>query len=83
MSDEDRIAEIIDAVYKIQESNLPLTTYFSQNCVPFSRGQYYRYCQILQKYGEEGLRDKRQTGNYSKLTERIKDYVIALGAVTK
>ncbi|MBL7117422.1 MAG: helix-turn-helix domain-containing protein, partial [Candidatus Syntrophoarchaeum sp.] len=27
--------------------------------------------------GEEGLRDKRKDGNYTKLTERIKDYIVS------
>ncbi len=78
MSKAERISEIIESVQKIRESKLPLTTYFSQNSVPFSRGQYYRYCEILQKSGEEGLHDKRQNGNYTKLTERIKDYIVSI-----
>ena len=51
--------------------------YFKHNSVPFSRVQYYRYCRTLQKRGEEGLRDKRKDGNYTKLTERIKDYIVS------
>jgi len=50
---------------------------FKHNSVPFSRVQYYRYCRTLQKRGEEGLRDKRKDGNYTKLTERIKDYIVS------
>lgn len=75
MLKEDRISNIVEEIHKIQDSKLPLTTYFSQNSVPFSKGQYYRYCKILQKSGEEGLYDKRKDGNYTKLTERIKDYI--------
>ena len=78
MSEEGRVGEILDAIHKIQESELPLTTYFNQNSVPFSRVQYYRYCKTLQKSGEEGLYDKRQDGNYTKLTERLKDYVVSI-----
>ena len=55
-----------------------VSVYFNQNSVPFSRAQYYRYRRILQKYDEEGLRDARKDGNYTKLTERLKDYVIAV-----
>jgi hypothetical protein len=29
--------------------------YFENNLVSFSQSQYYKYCKILQKYGEEGL----------------------------
>ncbi|MDP2797007.1 MAG: helix-turn-helix domain-containing protein, partial [Methanoregula sp.] len=76
MSEEGRISEILDAIHKIQKSELPLTTYFDQNSVPFSRVQYYRYCKTLQKSGEDGLYDRRHDGNYTKLTERIKDYVM-------
>jgi hypothetical protein len=55
----------------IKESNQPVTDYFKKNIVPFSRVQYYLYCKTLQKYGEEGLKDKRTEGNYTKLTQRI------------
>ena len=74
MSEEDRICEILNTIQNIKESKLPITTYFEQNSVPFSREQYYRYCRTLRKSGEDGLRDKRKDGNYTKLTERIKDY---------
>lgn len=78
MPEEERIYEIISTIHKIEESKKPVIVYFDQNPVPFSRAQYYRYRTILQKYGEEGLRDERKDGNYTKLTERIKDYVIAI-----
>jgi transposase len=77
MSEEERICEILNAIQNIKESKLPLTTYFEQNSVPFSREQYYRYCRTLQKSGEDGLHDKRKDGNYTKLTERIKDYIVS------
>jgi len=77
MSDEKRIDEILNAIKKIKESKLPITAYFEQNSVPFSRVQYYRYCKILQKSGEGGLHDKRKNGNYTKLTENIKDFVVS------
>jgi hypothetical protein len=60
-----------------QESKQPVIAYFKQNSVPFSRAQYYRYCETLQKHDEEGLRDKRKDGNYTKLKERIKDYIVS------
>lgn len=78
MSESKRVAEIIETIRKIRESNVSLTTYFSENTVPFSRAQYYRYCKILQKSGEEGLYDKREEGNNTKLTDQIKNYVLAL-----
>ena len=78
MPEEERIYEILSTIRKIEESKQPVIVYFNQNSVPFSRAQYYRYRRILQKYGEEGLRDERKDGNYTKLTERIKDYVIAI-----
>ena len=78
MSEDERICEILSTMHKIGESKQPVSVYFNQNSVPFSRAQYYRYRRILQKYGEEGLRDERKNGNYTKLTERIKDYVIAI-----
>jgi hypothetical protein len=77
MSEEDRICEILCTIQKIKESKQPVIAYFKQNSVPFSRAQYYRYCETLQKQGEEGLRDKRKDGNYTKLTERIKDYIVS------
>ena len=78
MSEEERICEILSTIHKIEESKQPVSVYFNQNSVPFSLAQYYRYRRILQKCGEEGLRDGRKDGNYTKLTERIKDYVIAI-----
>ena len=58
--------EILNIIQKIKESKQPVITYFKQYSVPFSRVQYHRYCKTLQKYGEEGLRDKRKDGNYTK-----------------
>jgi len=77
MSEEERICEILRTIQKIKESKQPVIAYFKQNSVPLSRAQYYRYCKTLQKYGEEGLRDKRKEGNYTKLTEGIKDYIVS------
>ena len=77
MSEEERICEIINAIQNIKDSKLPITTYFKQNSVPFSREQYYRYRRTLQKSGEDGLYDKRKNGNYTKMTERIKDYIVS------
>lgn len=77
MSNDRRIREILDIIQKMKESNQPVTDYFKQNIVPFSRAQYYLYCKTLQKYGEEGLKDKRTEGNYTKLTQRIKDYIVS------
>ena len=77
MSEEERICEILSTIQNIKESKLPVTTYFKQNSVSFTRKQYYRYCKILKKSGEDGLYDKRKDGNYTKLTERIKDYIIS------
>nr|QNO48617.1 hypothetical protein LKGCFIDI_00019 [Methanosarcinales archaeon ANME-2c ERB4] len=78
MSEEERICEILSTIHKIEESKQPVSVYFNQNSVPFSLAQYYRYRRILQKCGEDGLRDARKDGNYTKLTERIKDYVITV-----
>ena len=77
MTEDERIFEIINVVQNIKDSKLPITTYFKQNSVPFSREQYYRYCQILKISGEGGLHDKRKDGNYTKMTERIKDYTVS------
>jgi transposase len=77
MSEEERIGEILRTIQTIKESKQPVIAYFKQNSVPLSRAQYYRYCKTLQNYGKEGLRDKRKDGNYTKLTERIKDYIVS------
>ena len=65
-------------INQIESSDLPIREYFIQNKVPFTRPQYYIYRKILSKYGEEGLRDKRATGNNTKLTQRIKDFIISV-----
>ena len=78
MSEEERICEILSTIQKIKDSKLPITTYFQRNSVPFTREQYYRYCRTLQKSGEDGLYDKRIDGNFTKLTERIKDYIVSI-----
>jgi len=77
MSEEERICEILSTIQKIKDSKQPVIAYFKENSVPFSRVQYYSYCKTLQKYGEEGLRDERKDGNYTKLTGRIKDYIVS------
>jgi transposase len=73
---EERVQKILCAIHKIRASNLSVNTYFKRHDIPFSRVQYYTYCKIVKKYGEEGLRDKREEGNYTKLTQKIKDYII-------
>ena len=75
---EERIGDILHYITKIRESEKSVRGYFENNYAPFSRAQYYQYCKTLQKYGEAGLRDKREEGNYTKLTQRIKDYIAAI-----
>jgi hypothetical protein len=77
MVGEGRINEIIKAIKKIQESKLPVKKYFENNFVPFSISKYYRYCNAIQKYGTEGLRDHREDGNQTKLTHTIKNYILS------
>jgi transposase len=76
MANESRKEVIIREIQKIQESTQTVRDYFENNDVPFSREQYYRYCRIIKKQGEEGLKDKRIDGNRTLLTDRIKDYII-------
>lgn len=78
MRDDGRVAEILSTIKDIEESDLSIREYFNQNIVPFTRPQYYIYRKILRQYGEEGLRDKRTAGNNTKLTQRIKDYIISV-----
>lgn len=78
MSGDERVATIIAAIKKIEASDLPVRIYFEKNNVPFTRPQYYLYRTILRKYGEEGLHDKRAYGNNTKLTQRLKDYIISV-----
>jgi len=75
---EERIRDILHYITNIRESEKSVRSYFENNYSPFSRTQYYHYCKALQKYGEAGLRDKREEGNYTKLTQRIKDYIAAI-----
>lgn len=77
MTGDDRINDILKTIKKVQESKQPVKKYFENNYVSFSQSQYYKYCKILQKYGEEGLRDHREDGNYTKLTPIIKGYITA------
>lgn len=76
MVEESRDEKILNEIQKIKSSKQTVRTYFENNYVPFSREQYYRYCRIIKKYGEKGLKDKRIDGNRTLLTERIKDYII-------
>ncbi len=77
MTGYDRINDILKTIKNIQESRQPIKKYFENNFVSFSQSQYYKYCKILKKYGEEGLRDHREDGNYTKLTPIIKGYIRA------
>jgi hypothetical protein len=56
MSEDERINEILITIQKIKDSKEPTRRYFINNYVPFSQAQYYNYCKILKKYGEEGLK---------------------------
>ncbi len=78
MENDNRINEILTTLKKIESSDLPIRVYFNQNQVSFTRPQYYHYRKTLDKYGEEGLRDKRSAGNNTKLTPRIKDFIISV-----
>ena len=78
MTEEDRIEDILSILQKIDESEESVRNYFKQNQVPFSRTQYYTYRRTLQKNGGEGLHDKRKDGNYTKLTERMKDCIVSI-----
>jgi hypothetical protein len=67
--------KILYTINKIKASTLSVREYFKTNTVPFSQAQFYNYCKILKKYGEERLYDKRQDGNSTKLIQPIKDYI--------
>ncbi len=56
MSSEKREEVILSEIQKIQDSKQTVRDYFENNYVPFSREQYYRYCRIIKKQGEKGLR---------------------------
>lgn len=74
----DGKADILSEIKKIENSPLSAREYFNQNTVPFSRSQYYIYRKTLNQFGENGLRDKRTDGNNTKLTSRVKDYIITV-----
>lgn len=76
MTNLGRIPNILEHIRRIQESNMSVAKYFRENSVPFTRIQYYRYCNTIKRSGIEGLKDKREYGNSKKFTERIKDYII-------
>jgi hypothetical protein len=78
MSENRGTAEIIETIQKIKDSELSVTDFFKLYDVPFSRAQYYNYCNILKKYGEQGLIDKRIEGNNTKLLPNIKEYIVTL-----
>src|SRR5574337_1391251 len=78
MSEDKRIDEILYTIQKIKDSELSVTEYFKLYDVPFSRAQYYNYCKILKKYGEQGLIDKRSDGNNTTLSQSIKEYIVTL-----
>lgn len=67
--------KILEVIKSIKKSNLSVRKYFQINTVPFSQSQFYTYCSIIKKSGEEGLYDKRQDGNSTKLTQTIKDFI--------
>jgi len=73
-----RVEDVLNILRKIDESEESARNYFKKNQVPFSRAQYYTYRRTLQKDGEEGLHDKRKDGNYTKLTERMKDCLVSI-----
>jgi hypothetical protein len=74
---ENRIDEIYTTIKKIQESKQPVKKYFENNFIPFSISRYYKYCNAMQKYGIEGLRDHREDANQTKLTPTIQNYILS------
>ena len=72
---EERAKAILEAIRLIRNSKLSVREYFATHPVPFSRVQYYAYCKVLKERGETGLRDRRQKGNYRKVTQAIRDYL--------
>ena len=46
MSEEEEICEILSTIQKIKDSKQPVITDIKEISVPFSRIQYYDYCNI-------------------------------------
>ncbi len=76
--EDERIHEILSTIQQIKDSEQSVSSYFrTRSSVPFSKAQYYNYLKILKESGKNGLRDKRENRYNRKLTESIKDYIIA------
>ncbi|MDP6677108.1 MAG: helix-turn-helix domain-containing protein [Pirellulales bacterium] len=67
MVTNDRESQIMDAVARIEQSDLSASEYIKLNGAPFSIAQFYRYRSRLLKEGADGLRDGRLDGNRRKL----------------
>ncbi len=73
----EREQKILETISKIKNSQVSVREYFEINDVPFSRARFYKYCKLIREHGKEGLYDKRQNGNYTKLTGWLKNYIIS------
>ncbi|MGR3301681.1 MAG: hypothetical protein ACUZ8I_04160 [Candidatus Scalindua sp.] len=75
--EEEREQKILETISKIKNSQVSVREYFEINDVPFSRARFYKYCNLIREHGKEGLYDKRQNGNYTKLKGWLKNYIIS------
>lgn len=73
----EREQKILETISKIKNSQVSVREYFEINDVPFSRARFYKYCKLIREHGKEGLYDKRQNGNYTKLKGWLKNYIIS------
>jgi len=60
---------------KIDESRLPLKSFFAGHRAPFSQSQYYRYKKKIAQGGVESLRDRRGGGNRRSITVEAEGYL--------
>jgi transposase len=75
------IKEIISWIKRINQSPLGVEEFYSNQKVPFSIAQYYRYKKKLEQGGVDAIKDNRRDGNNRKLTPEaegfLKGYIIA------
>ena len=60
---------------RIERSPLSVASYFSQQKVPFSVPQYYRYRKGWEENGVESLRDGRTQGNHRRVSAEAEGYL--------
>lgn len=80
MNETSRVHLIVRYLKQIAKSKLLVQEFFQKFNVPFSLAQYYRYKQLYERDGMQGLLDGRARGNNRRLTADAQSFLMGFHA---